>query len=172
MWADPDRQPRGSHHLELDSKCIWLGAGCAQVCQTAGNQGSSPVTNGPQCTLSTMTLQYQPLSDRCIPSEWAMPDSVGYNLFMPIDFRIKPKARKVIFLDYVLGIPEGNYRRIVSKLGLALNYSIDVKAGVVDRGYQGNIGVILKNNSEIPFQWKRGQPIAQLILEKSDTSLV
>ena len=98
-----------------------------------------------------------------------MPDSVGYNLFMPIDFRIKSKARKVIFLDYALGIPEGNYRRIASKLGLALDYGIDVKAGVVDRGYQGNVGVILKNDSEIPFQRKRRQPIAQLILEKSDT---
>ena len=64
-----------------------------------------------------------------------MPDSVGYDLFMPIDFRIKPKARKVIFLDYTLGIPEGGYRRIASKSSLALNYGINVKAGVVNRGY-------------------------------------
>ena len=99
-----------------------------------------------------MTLQYQPLSDRCIPPEQATPDSVGYDLFTPIDFRIKAKACKVIFLDYALGILEGNYRRIVSKSGLALDYGIDVKAGVVDRGYRGNIGVILKNDSDIPFQ--------------------
>ena len=98
-----------------------------------------------------------------------MPDSVGYDLFTPIDFRIKPKACKVIFLDYALGIPEGNYGRIMSKSSLALDYGIDVKAGVVNRGYRGNVGVILKNNSEIPFQRKHGQPIAQLILEKSDT---
>ena len=73
-----------------------------------------------------MTLQYQPLSDRCIPPERAMPDSVGYNLFTPIDFRIKPKAHSYF---------PGNYGRIASKSGLALNYGIDVKAGVVDRGY-------------------------------------
>ena len=81
-----------------------------------------------------------------------MPDSVGYDLFTPIDFRIEPKACKVIFLDYVLGIPEGDYGRITSKSSLALDYSIDVKAGVINRGYQGNIGVILKSNSEVPFQ--------------------
>ena len=40
---------------------------------------------------------------------------------------------------------------------------------MVDRGYRGNIEVILKNNSEVPFQQKCGKPIAQLILEKSDT---
>ena len=101
-----------------------------------------------------------------------MPDSIGYDLFMPIDFRIKPKARKIIFLDYALGIPERNYGRITSKLGLALNYGIDVKAGVVNRGYRGNVGVILKNDSEVPFRRKRGQPIAQLILGKSDIPLV
>ena len=88
---------------------------------------------------------------------------------MPIDFRIKPKARKVLFLDYALDIPEGDYGRIASKSSLALDYSIDVKAGVVDRGYWGNIGVILKNDSEVPFRRKCGEPIAQLILEKSDT---
>ena len=77
---------------------------------------------------------------------------MGYDLFTPIDFRIKPKERKVIFLDYVLGIPEGNYGRIASKSSLALDYSINVKAGVVDRGYRGNIGVILKNDSEVPFR--------------------
>ena len=43
---------------------------------------------------------------------------------------------------------------------------------MVDRGYRGNIGVILKNDSEVPFRQKRGEPIAQLILEKSDTPLV
>ena len=43
---------------------------------------------------------------------------------------------------------------------------------MVDRGYQGNIGVILKNDSEVPFRTKHGEPIAQLILEKSDTPLV
>ena len=85
-----------------------------------GNQSSSSTTNGSQCTLSTMTLQYQPLSDRCIPPERASPDSVGYDLFMPINFRIKPKARKVIFLDYALGIPEGDYRdyKITSRCSL------------------------------------------------------
>ena len=40
---------------------------------------------------------------------------------------------------------------------------------MIDRGYRGNIGVILKNDSEVPFWQKRGEPIAQLILEKSDT---
>ena len=73
---------------------------------------------------------------------------------MPIDLTIKPKAQKVIFLDYVLGIPEGDYGRIASKSGLALDYGIDVKAGVVNREYQGNIGEVLKNDSEKLFRAK------------------
>ena len=30
-----------------------------------------------------------------------------------------------------------------------VNQGIDVNAEVIDRGYQGNIGVVLKNNSKI-----------------------
>ena len=43
---------------------------------------------------------------------------------------------------------------------------------MVDRGYQGNKGVILKNNTGVPFWRKCGEPIAQLILEKADTAPV
>ena len=92
-----------------------------------------------------------------------------YDLFTPIDLRIKPKAQRVIFLDYALGVPDGSYGRIASKWSLALDYGVDVKAGVVDKGYRGNIGVILKNDTEMPFQQKCGEPIAQLILDKADT---
>ena len=43
---------------------------------------------------------------------------------------------------------------------------IDVGAGVVDYDYRGNVGVVLFNHSEQDFEIKRGDRIAQLILER------
>ena len=50
--------------------------------------------------------------------------------------------------------------------GLAWKHSIDVGAGVVDFDYRGNVGVILFNFSDIDFEVKVGDRVAQLILEK------
>ena len=49
---------------------------------------------------------------------------------------------------------------------MALKHGIDVGAGVVDYDYRGNVGVILFNFSDIDFEVKRGDRIAQLIIEK------
>ena len=54
----------------------------------------------------------------------------------------------------------------MSKSGLAVLYELEVKAGVIDPDYTGNIGVVLKNNSESLFERAIGEPIAQLLFVK------
>ena len=46
-----------------------------------------------------------------------------------------------------------------------MKHFIDVGAGVVDFDYRGNVGVVLFNHSEDDFEVKRGDRVAQLILE-------
>lgn len=43
---------------------------------------------------------------------------------------------------------------------------IDVGAGVVDYDYRGNVGVILFNHGEEDFVVRKGDRVAQLILER------
>lgn len=50
--------------------------------------------------------------------------------------------------------------------GLALKHAIDVGAGVIDADYRGPVGVILFNHSDVDFEVKAGDRIAQMILEK------
>ena len=49
----------------------------------------------------------------------------------------------------------------MSKSGLTILYELEVKARVIDPDFTGNIGVVLKNNSD--------QPIAQLLFIKVAT---
>lgn len=44
--------------------------------------------------------------------------------------------------------------------------SIDVGAGVIDADYRGPVGVVLFNHSDSDFEVKRGDRIAQLILQR------
>jgi deoxyuridine 5'-triphosphate nucleotidohydrolase len=59
--------------------------------------------------------------------------------------------------------PDG---RVAPRSGLAAKHGIDTMAGVIDADYRGPVGVILANLSDVDFEVKVGDRIAQLIVEK------
>ena len=99
----------------------------------------------------------------------ATPGSVGYDLFTPIDFVLRAKEQSTIFTDIAVCIPEGYYGQIAAKSGLATLHEVDIRAGVIDPDYTGNIGVVVKNDSLRPFERSAGEPIAQLLFIKVAT---
>ena len=76
---------------------------------------------------------------------------------------LRPKEQTTIFTDIAVCIPEGYYGQIASKSGLTTLHEIDIRAGVVDLDYTGNIGVVMKNDSLRTFERSAGEPIAQLL---------
>ena len=94
---------------------------------------------------------------------------MGYDLFTPIDFLIQPKEQRTVFVDLAVMPPEGYYAQLMSKSGLMVLYELEVKAGVIDPNFTGNIGVILKNNSDQPIGCVVGEQIAQLLFIKVAT---
>ena len=59
----------------------------------------------------------------------------------------------------------------MSNSGLVVLYELEVKAGVIDPDYAGNIGVVLKNNSKQPVECRAGEPITQLLFIKVATPI-
>ena len=94
---------------------------------------------------------------------------MGYDLFTPVDFRIQPKEQKTVFIDLAIRPPEGYYAQLMSKSGLMVLYELEVKAGVINPDFTGNIGVVLKNNSDQPIERLVGKQIAQLLFIKVAT---
>ena len=68
--------------------------------------------------------------------------------------------------------PEGYYAQLMSKSGLTALYELDVKAGVIDPDYTGNIGVVLKNNSDKAVEHVASEQIAQLLFIKVATPIL
>lgn len=50
--------------------------------------------------------------------------------------------------------------------GLASKNFIDTGAGVIDADYRGEVKVLLFNHSEVDFEVKKGDRVAQLVLER------
>ena len=112
---------------------------------------------------------FQKLTEKAITQHRATAGSVGYDLFTPIDFEIQSKEQKIIFTDLAVSVPEGHYAQLMSKSGLTVSYELEVKAGVIDPDFTGNIGVVLKNNSDKSIKRASGDSIAQLLFIKIAT---
>ena len=71
-----------------------------------------------------------------------------------------------------IAIPFGYVGLVHPRSGLALKHGITVlnTPGTIDHGYQGEVGVILYNTSEDPFEIKQGDRIAQLVIQKVELS--
>jgi dUTP pyrophosphatase len=95
--------------------------------------------------------------------------SAGYDLSSARDGVVPAHGKRVVETDISIRVPEGTYGRIAPRSGLASRHFIDVGAGVIDRDYRGNVGVILFNHSDDDFTFRVGDRIAQLVLEKIDT---
>ena len=111
-------------------------------------------------------LYFQKLSMHAYPPVKMTNQSAGFDLKSPYDYIIEPHGKILISTDLAVKIPDGCYGRIAPRSGLALKYHIDVAAGVIDRDYRGNLGVILFNHSSECFTVRKGDRIAQLICEK------
>ena len=115
---------------------------------------------------------FQKLSHRAISTHQATPGSVGYDLCTPINFVIQPKTQKTVFIDLAITPPEGHHAQLMSKSGLTVQHQLDVKAGVIDPDYTGNIGIVLRNNSDKIIERAAGKPIAQLLFIKVATPIL
>ena len=112
------------------------------------------------------------MSEKAISPHQATPGSVGYDLFTPIDLLIQPKEHRTVFIDLAIVPPEGYYAQLMSKSGLTAFYELEVKAGVIDPDFTGNIGVVLKNNSDQQIERVVGEQIAQLLFIKVATPIL
>jgi dUTP pyrophosphatase len=92
--------------------------------------------------------------------------AAGFDLSSAYDCTVPARGKALVKTDLAIAIPENTYARIAPRSGLAWKNFIDTGAGVVDYDYRGNVGVILFNHGESDFEVKRGDRIAQLILER------
>ena len=92
--------------------------------------------------------------------------SVGLDFYSPANYIIPPYSQLLIPTQIKLRIPLGHYGRLASKSGLAILHHLHVGARVIDPDYMGEIKVLLTNTAPHAHSIVRGDPIAQLILEK------
>jgi dUTP pyrophosphatase len=98
------------------------------------------------------------------------PGAAGLDLVaaLPADapLWLPPGGRALIPTGLVMEIAPGFEAQARPRSGLALNHGVTVlnAPGTIDSDYRGEVGVILINHGDKPFEITRGARIAQLVV--------
>lgn len=103
--------------------------------------------------------------DAFIPTKGTV-GSAGYDLTAREGVIIPARGRSIVDTGIAIQIPEDCYGRVAPRSGVTWKGGLDVGAGVIDSDYTGVIGVILFNHTDIDYEVKRGDRVAQLIFER------
>ena len=84
------------------------------------------------------------------------------------DMVLKPGEIKLVPTGVQIAIPTGYEGQVRPRSGLALKHGISIvnSPGTIDADYRGEVGVILVNLGEKDFLIRRGDRIAQLVINK------
>lgn len=97
----------------------------------------------------------------------ATKNSAGIDLHIPFDLTLDASEEKLINLKVAFEIPEGHYGMISPRSGLATKKIVCVVApGIIDSDYRGPIKVQLWNRAGIPYHFKRGDRVVQLVVNE------
>jgi dUTP pyrophosphatase len=83
---------------------------------------------------------------------------------------VKPNETKVVRTGIKMAIPKGFVGLIWDRSGLAVKNSIHTLAGVIDAGYRGEVGVVLRNSGSSEFLVEKNMRIAQMIIQPHITA--
>lgn len=103
--------------------------------------------------------------DAQIPQR-ANPTDAGLDLYSPITIVVPAKSNIFIDLGIQLELPSGTAGFIFARSGLGCKFGITPRnaVGVIDEGYKDNVGIMLKNDSSVPYVVTQGDRVAQLVV--------
>ena len=99
---------------------------------------------------------------------YATMQCAGMDLYAAVDISVvlNPLERLLVPTGIIIAIPDGFEGQVRPRSGLAVKHGITVlnSPGTIDSDYRGEVKVCLINLSNQPYEIKRGDRIAQLLI--------
>ncbi len=117
-----------------------------------------------------VTVKKSPGNEDIPLPRYMSPNAAGMDLYAAVkeDATLKPGEIKLIPTGITIALPPGFEAQIRPRSGLAIKHGISIPntPGTIDADYRGEVRIILINLGENPFIVKRGDRIAQMIINK------
>jgi len=113
-------------------------------------------------------IKIKKLHPEAIMPHYTHDGDAGMDVYSTEDLILLPTQRKLIPTGLSFEIPKGFEIQIRPKSGLALKHGLTIinTPGTLDSGYRGELGIILLNTGEAPYEIKKSEKIAQIILAR------
>ena len=113
-----------------------------------------------------MTLKFKRIHPDAVLPAYAHPSDAGMDIRSVTDMMVPARGRALVPTGLVVLLPPLYEAQVRPRSGLALKHGITVlnTPGTIDSGYRGEIGVILFNSSDVDFQIKKGDRVAQVVI--------
>lgn len=97
---------------------------------------------------------------------YAHSHDAGFDMYATEDVHFEPSQRMRVPTGIALEIPDGYVGLVWDKSSISFNYGLKTMGGVIDAGYRGEIIVGLYNFSDTPYTIKKGDKVAQMLIQK------
>ncbi len=98
----------------------------------------------------------------------ASPGSAGLDLPAAVEapLSLAPGERALVPTGFSIELPDGCEGQVRPRSGLAVRHGVTLlnSPGTVDSDYRGEVAVVLINHGDRPFEIRRGDRIAQLVV--------
>lgn len=103
--------------------------------------------------------------DAKVPA-FAHPGDAGMDLYSVEDMVLVPGARASVPTGIAIELPDGYVSLVWDKSGPSHKFGVKTLGGVLDSGYRGEYLIGLVNLGQEPFEIKKGQKVAQLLIQR------
>ncbi len=135
---------------------------------------ASPAAASPQPTtaaaIAVRVLRLHPERDGDLPlPRYASALAAGADLHAAVaePLTLGPGARAKVPTGLAIALPPGFEAQVRPRSGLAFHHGVTVlnAPGTIDTDYRGEVAILLINHGEAPFVIRRGDRVAQLVIQ-------
>lgn len=112
-----------------------------------------------------MKIRIQKTKEHAVLPKYSHDGDAGFDLYACEDVVLKPFERAVVPTGIKMAIPKGYVGLVWDKSGLASKHGLKTMGGVVDSGYRGEIGIVVKNLGKETITIHRQTKVAQMLIQ-------
>lgn len=124
--------------------------------------------------MTTVRVERMPHAEGLAMPTYETDGSAGMDLRAAVpentQLTLLPGARALVPTGLRIALEPGFEAQVRPRSGLALKHGVTClnAPGTIDSDYRGEVGVILINHGQAPFEIRRGERIAQLVIARHE----